>query len=468
MAKPTVRPRLFKGTRDRLPAEMIRREKVISVVRQTFERYGFDPLETPAIEHWDILTGKYGEEGEKLIYRLAYKDARTIALRYDLTVPLARVVAMNQDLPKPFKRYQIQPVWRADKPGRGRFREFYQCDIDSVGLASPLVDAEIVAVIAESLRALEMPEFTIRISSRRLLNGLAAFVGVAGRMVRVPLRAGVDEPAGDGEDAFREIAAPVALFRAMDKVDKIGVEGVRAELERIGFEAEAIDRTARLLEYDDGNEETIAFATEIVGDDEDGRAGLAEVAEVFRGAAEMGAPAERLKIDLSLARGLDYYTGPIFETVVTEPKIGSVSGGGRYDDLIEVFGAKAVPATGATLGLERIITVLDEMGRLDAAPTRTRVLVAQIGDGMTEEALRVARDVRDAGVPTEVRFAPGKLGKQIAYAEKRGIGVVVIVAPDEIARGEVGIKDLAKREQVTVPRTEVGARTAAIVGAGAA
>lgn len=462
MAKGKIQPRVFKGTRDLMPADMVRRQWVTNIIRETFERYGYEPLETPSMEFWDILTGKYGEEGEKLIYRLAYRDARTLALRYDLTVPLARVVAMRPNLPRPFKRYQIQPVWRADNPQRGRFREFYQCDIDAVGSASPRVDAEIVAVMAEALGLLRLPPFRIRISSRRLLDGLAAYAGVRGKTLQIARRAGVGDAA---TDELEEVAAPVAMFRCMDKLDKIGLDGVRAELERVGFDSQAVDRTMEVLAFQgSSNSDTLSFAAGLVGDDEEGKAGVAEVEAVVSGAMNLGAPEDRLSVDLTLARGLDYYTGPVYETVVEEPKIGSLSGGGRYDGLIEIFGGKPVPAAGTTLGLERIVAVLDDLGLLPEATTHTQALVVHFSEAMIDEAMRVARELRAAGITCEVLFDKAKVRAQLAHAERKGIPFAVIVAPDELARGELAIKDLAHRRQESVPRDQAGTRLKELLG----
>src|SRR5262245_32989570 len=290
---PSVEPRLFNGTRDLLPSELLPRNDLLRTLVGVFERFGFAPVETPAMEFLDILLGKYGPEGEKLIYRLAYEDGNTLALRYDLTVPLARLVCMHPELPKPFKRYQIQPVWRADRPqpNQGRFREFYQCDVDTVGSASLIADAENVAVVHEGVLALGLRDFQVRLNNRKTLRGVVTWAGVPDREA----------------DALR----------VLDKLDKVGPEGVRAELEAGGFKKDSIDRLLRFADLRGPAEQVLKEAATLLGSDRWASEGLAETREILDHVAAMGVDPSRLVVDLSLTRGLDYYTGPVYEVVLT-------------------------------------------------------------------------------------------------------------------------------------------------------
>jgi len=414
---------LPKGTRDLLPAQMHHRLAVIDTIRSVFTRFGFAPLETPAFERIETLMGKYGDEGDKLIYKIlkrgkgAERGETDLALRYDLTVPLARVVAMNPGLALPFKRYQIQPVWRADRPQKGRFREFYQCDVDIVGSKSPLADAECLAVVGTVLHELGFHQFTIRLNDRRLLRAMAEAIGA------------VDQE--------------TSMLVAIDKLDKIGVEGVRAELGRRGFDDTQIDRIFDML---DGGE--IPGTAQVEAD-----------LDTLRGYAEaLGAPTGCIKLDRTLARGLDYYTGPIFETVVTEPAIGSLSGGGRYDGLIGMFSGRDVPAVGVTLGLERIFVVMEELGMLGDSKTASTVWVTLFDEETRGDSLGVAGAMRDAVLNTELSLEPQKLGKQLKKAHRAGVRWAVVVGPDEATAGTVQLKDLHGDFKGTLPLAEAVAR----------
>jgi histidyl-tRNA synthetase len=449
--------------RDFLPADVRRRTYVIDVVRDVYERYGFEPLETPAVENLETLMGKYGEEGNQLIFPIlkrgeqftqsleqvkqgtggAAKDLADLALRYDLTVPLARVVAeYRAQLPKFFKRYQIQPVWRADRPARGRFREFYQCDVDICGSKSLIVEAEMCAAVSDVLTTLGFANFAIRLNHRQLL---AAILDVAG----VPA-----ERAGE------------ALV-ALDKLDKIGRDGVLQDMT-----ARQIDEAAanRLLELFAGstadaasNGATLDRLAAFVGDHPVGKAALDDLRTILAYAAPTSAHG-RLAIDPSLARGLSYYTGAIVEVAVSD-LAGSLGGGGRYDNLVGMFSNQSVPAAGFSLGLERIIVVMTERGMFpagldaDAAPADVMVTVwnaEKIGD-----ALALARDLRAAepsgGRRLRVDVYPeaDKIGKQFKYAGDRKIPHVVVAGDDELANGTVTIKNMRTGEQKTVPRASV-------------
>jgi histidyl-tRNA synthetase len=450
---PLIPPRTFRGTRDFLPAELLARRRIVDIIEEAYRRYGFQPLETPAIEYLEILTGK-SEENDKLIYEI--KRARgeqeetaesAIALRYDLTVPLARVVAQYAELPRPFKRYQIQPVWRADRPQprQGRFREFVQCDADIVGTDSLLADAEIIALTYEVLRDLGFEKFKIRLSSRQLIFGVADTIPQAGI-------AGQDTP------AVRESLFVVPFARALDKLDKIGWDGVAEELVSKGiyhqYALEVLKSLKAALTGADFETVGKVFAAGNCG--ERGRRGVREIRDVFLAAMNFGVPQEFIELDPFLARGLDYYTGPIFETVLPDyPHIGSLSGGGRYDGLVQTFSKERVPATGTTIGLDRIQTALTELGKFENLSSTTQVLVARFDAEGMSECSKIASELRRAGVRTELWYDDDKLKKQLAYANQQGIPLVVMAGPDERARGMMAMKNMRTGEQKETRREDL-------------
>jgi len=428
------------GTRDFLPSEIRRREHVIGVIRRVYEKYGYEPLETPAFENIETLLGKYGDEGNKLIFKILKRGEheRTgeadLALRYDLTVPLARVVAQYQnELPKFFKRYQIQPVWRADRPARGRFREFFQCDVDAIGSTSPIVEADILGAVSEVLTTLGFDDFVVRLNHRRALTALLECAGV---------------PESLHADALV----------ALDKLDKIGVDGVKNELATRGIDADA---TTRCLEFFSGlsNEDPrrpgpLERLRDFVKSHHAGPAAvtvLDEIVHLTDGTAAHG----RVRIDPSLARGLSYYTGAIMEIAVPD-LAGSLGGGGRYDNLIGMFLGRDVPACGFSLGLERIIVVMSERNMFPAsvAGGPVDVLVTIWNADRRADALALAGELRTGGLRVEVYPEADKLGKQFKYAAGRQVAFVAIVGDDERERGEVAIKDLRTGEQTPVSRAE--------------
>ena len=444
--------------RDFLPADVRRREYVIGVVKQVYERYGFEPLETPAVENIETLLGKYGEEGNQLIFKILKRGVHEatgeadLALRYDLTVPLARVVAEYRDkLPKFFKRYQIQPVWRADRPARGRFREFYQCDVDVLGSRSMLVEAEICAAASEVLTKLGFNDFTIRINHRHVLTGVLQAAGVA---------------------ADKHDAALVAL----DKLDKIGREGVEKEFAARGIDSAAgaslldffgalgsLDQAAELAAGEDQTQKQQALNAaivgrliEFIGDNELGARGVDELRSIMKFAEAEGI-GERVEIDPSLARGLSYYTGAIMEINVKDLP-GSLGGGGRYDNLVGMFSGTAVPACGFSLGLERIIVVMTEreMFPPQLVSSPADVMVSIWNEASVADSIALARELRSAGSHLRVDLYPeaDKLGKQFKYASSLGIPFVVVVGDDERARGEVSIKDMRSGEQRSAKRED--------------
>jgi histidyl-tRNA synthetase len=456
-----------RGMRDFLPADVRRREFVIKIIKQVYERYGFEPLETPAVENIETLMGKYGEEGNQLIFKILKRGEHEstgqadLALRYDLTVPLARVVAEYRNgLPKFFKRYQIQPVWRADRPARGRFREFYQCDVDALGSRSMVVEAELCSAASEALEQLGFHDFTIRLNHRAVLTGIL-------------------ESAGVQNDKHAD-----ALV-AIDKLDKIGREGVTREFESRGiaggaasrlldfFEGLAsLDHAAELLDVDPSkpvlphaaiNAAVLGRLVEFVGEHELGAKGIDELRLILQ-LSNATSGGRHLKIDPSLARGLSYYTGAIMEISVAD-LAGSLGGGGRYDNLVGMFASQDVPACGFSLGLERIIVVMTERGMfpetLSGAPAD--VMVTAWSEESLAESVHLATQLRSEGLRVDVYPEADKLGKQFKYAASRGIPVVAVLGEAELENGTVSIKEMGSGEQTSVSRESAAVRVRALL-----
>ena len=442
MAKINTEP--LSGMRDFLPLDVLRRDYVTETVKRVYQRYGFEPLETPTMERLTTLLGKYGDEGDQLIFRVlkrgeklerALADAPTensvsdAGMRYDLTVPLARVFAeYRSKLPRFFKRYQMQPVYRADRPAKGRYREFFQCDVDVVGSTSPTVEAEVIAAGAEVLQELGFQGragFAIRLNHRMILRGLMEVAGVPHDL---------------------EGAALVAI----DKLDKIGLEGVRKELDARGVPAAAAESLLGAMAAAPAeNSETIAWLSNLLEISELGSRGVAELKQVM--ALSAGGPAaEHLRIDPYLARGLSYYTGPIFE--IEFPGLsGSGGGGGRYDDLIGMFSGQTIPACGFSLGLERIILIMEERGMFpERLSTQPQVLVTMFDDSTVAASLALARRLRAAGLRVDVYPDNDRYGKQFKYAEERSIRYAALLSPREQEAGVVAVKDLVTGEQVEI------------------
>jgi len=420
--------------RDFLPEDVRRRQYVIDVVRRIYERYGFEPLETPTLENIETLTGKYGEEGDKLLYKVLRRGegeasgSTDLALRYDLTVPLARVVADNRGkLPKFFKRYQIQPVWRADRPQRGRFREFYQCDVDAIGSTSAVVEVEMIAAVSEVLQALGFKDFVVQLNHRQLLTGLLDAVGVDATMH------------GD------------ALI-AIDKLDKIGRDKVAAELVARGLTTQNAETLLAAFE-------NLNQVDQLVSQTEAGR-GASENIGAIRTLTDFTPAKGHVQFTPRLARGLSYYTGAIMEVAVPD-LAGSLGGGGRYDGLIGMFSGEQIPACGFSLGLERILVVMGERDMFpgDLQSSGPDVLVTIFEQTLTAESLRLATELRAGGFRVEMypdALRGGKdLGKAFKYGDVRRARFVAVLGQDEIARGEVKIKEMSTGEQQTVPRASV-------------
>jgi histidyl-tRNA synthetase len=429
--------------RDFLPEDVRRRQYVIGVIADVYQRYGFEPLETPAVENLETLQGKYGEEGDRLIFKIlkrgegAQTGQADLALRYDLTVPLARVVAeYRSTLPKFFKRYQVQPVWRADRPQKGRFREFYQCDVDAIGSTSMTVEAELLSAAADVFVKLGFQDFQIVVNHRKLLNAVLAHAGVPAELHG-------------------------AALVIMDKADKIGVDGVRTELGGKGLSAAVADTLLKQMSGVPPADlsEWMAEQSKLLNDD--GKAGVEELRQIFALCQSTSAGAH-LALDRSLARGLSYYTGPIFEIRVPD-LAGSLGGGGRYDNLIGMFSGESIPASGISLGLERILVVMSERRMFPAsvASSPADVMVVQWFANRTDIYLAFATELREAGLRVELYpESPNEDGrkvgdKQFKYASARGIPFVAVIGSDELANATVTVKNMKTGNQVTVPRADV-------------
>ena len=441
-----------RGTRDFLPDELRRREYVVGVVRDVYQRYGFEPIETPAFENISTLLGKYGEEGNKLIFKILRRGEHEasgeadLALRYDLTVPLARVVAQYQsELPRFFKRYQIQPVWRADRPARGRFREFYQCDIDAVGSASPVIEAELLSAVSETLSRLGFADFVIRINHREALTGLLETAGI---------------PAALHGDALV----------AVDKMDKLGVEGVERELSARGIggtQAKACLTAFGAFNREDADVAGALRALRGLLASHDVGTKAVDALDEITSLADATPARGRVRLDPSLARGLSYYTGAIMEIAVPDLS-GSLGGGGRYDGLVGMFLGRDIPACGFSLGLERIIVVMHERGMFPPQVSQGAVdaVVTFLDDSLRTSALGLAIALRHDGLRVDVfPESSRKIDKSLKFASARRSPVLVIIGPDEQARGEVAVRDLVNRRQDSVPMDSAVRAVAATVRA---
>jgi histidyl-tRNA synthetase len=434
-----------RGMRDYLPEDIRRREYVIGVIRRVYERYGFEPLETPAVENLETLMGKYGEEGNQLIFKILKRGEHEasgqadLALRYDLTVPLARVVAQYQSkLPRLFKRYQIQPVWRADRPARGRFREFYQCDVDSLGSTSPVIEAELCAAVSVALTELGFRDFQLRLNHRQLLTEILDAAGVPAELHSTALV-------------------------ALDKLDKIKIEGVSKEMTDRGISAKAIEGLTEVFTgrialdlLTGGPMAGLQSVADFVSGANDDPASLQNLRRIFELTNDTPA-AGHVTFDPSLARGLSYYTGAIMEANVPD-LAGSLGGGGRYDNLVGMFLGQSVPACGFSLGLERILVVMGERGMFPQNLTTTPadVMMAVFDAADAPHAVRVAGLLRQSGLRVMVYPDADKIGKQIKYADSLGIPFVAILGSNEIAAATVTVKNLKTQAQATYDQAAAG------------
>lgn len=445
------KPSLPKGTRDFGPLQMVRRNFILDTIKDTFRLFGFQQLETPAMENLSTLTGKYGDEGDQLLFKIlnsgdflkdvakedldlgAGKVLPKVAekgLRYDLTVPFARYVVMNRnDISFPFKRFQIQPVWRADRPQKGRYREFYQCDADVVGTDSLLCEVEIIGMIKRVFGQLGINDYSIKVNNRKILTGISEVIGEAGR---------------ESE-----------LCVAIDKLDKIGWERVQEELAQRNFNSQAISQLAPIINLKPGNREKIEFLKTFLAKSEMGLKGITELEEVLSLLQNYGENEAHVDFDVVLARGLTYYTGAIFEVKVHGVSIGSVSGGGRYDNLTGVFGLPGVPGVGFSFGVDRIYDVMEELGLFPAdSLDGTKVLLCHFDQKGFEYGLSLLGELRKAGISAELFPDTGKIKKQLDYANKKQIAFAMILGDDEITRKKVSLKDLKSGSQETLELAE--------------
>ena len=426
MSKAKIEPRVLKGFRDYLPEITITRSQMINTLERSFSSFGFVPIDTPALEYAEILLGKGSQETDKQLFRFTDQGGRDVAMRFDLTVPLARFVATHiNELGTPFRRYHIAPVWRAEKPQRGRYREFIQCDFDIIGTKSVMADAEIVTVMTTSLTALGI-NHRIRLNNRQVLNGLLAGFGK------------------------QNINTPV--LRAIDKLDKMGADLVRKELaEEANLSAEDIEKVFSFLGFASGsgtNAELINELRTFFAGNELALRGLDELSTITETLKKSGIDDSKLKIDLAIARGLEYYTGSVFETTFLDlPEFGSICSGGRYNDLAGLYTSKELPGVGASIGLDRIMGAFEELNRLSKRTSNARAFVTILDEGTEPSCLALAHKIRLSGVPTEVALECGKLGNQIKYASRKGIEFVVIVGKSELASSSCSVKHLASGTQ---------------------
>ena len=439
------KPSIPKGTRDFSPVEMMRRQYIFDTIRRVFRAYGFAPLETPSMENLSTLLGKYGDEGDKLLFKilnsgdyaagLSDEEVRSASkicekgLRYDLTVPFARYVVQHQgELTFPFKRYQIQPVWRADRPQKGRYREFYQCDVDVIGTRSLLCEVELVEIVERVFKALGI-RVALKMNNRKILFGIAEAIGHADKMMDITI--------------------------AIDKLEKIGLDNVKAELMERGLDREAVNKLQPILELSGDNMQKLNQLKGVLAVSEAGMKGIEEMETVFGYVGRLGIDLT-VELDLSLARGLNYYTGAIFEVKALDFAIGSICGGGRYDDLTGIFGMPNMSGVGISFGADRIYDVMTGLGLFPAdLGCAARVMFANLGEAEEHASLKLLQEVRAAGIPAEIYPENGKMKKQMEYANRRGIPCVVIVGSRELEERVATIKDMTSGEQTQVPFTRL-------------
>ncbi len=457
-----TKPSLPKGTRDFSPQEMVKRNYIFDTIKTVFKKYGYAEIQTPSMENLATLTGKYGDEGDKLIFKILNSgdylkeaesrktkdqsfvyDSKNLltlisekALRYDLTVPFARYVVMHQnEISFPFKRFQVQPVWRADRPQKGRYREFYQCDADVVGSASLLNEAEFVLIYHEALSNLGLKDFTIKINNRKILSGIAEIIGKPDLIVDMTV--------------------------AIDKLDKIGFDGVTKELLERGFNVADIDKLQPVIMLQGSNVEKLKSLKTVLATSEIGLKGIAEIETVFgymngltTDNLQLTTDNSQLELDITLARGLNYYTGCIFEVKTNEVAMGSIGGGGRYDDLTGMFGLKDLTGVGISFGADRIYDVLEELNLFPkSAAQGTKVLISNFDEQAEQFALPILQKLRAANIPAELYPASAKLKKQMSYADEKNIPFVILIGSDEMQSGLLTLKDMESgtQQQIKLP-----------------
>ena len=440
------KPSIPKGTRDFNPSEIAKRNYIFDIIKKNFQTYGFQPIETPSFENSDTLLGKYGEEGDRLIFKIlnsgdfiskvddatyADKNSNSIApkitekaLRYDLTVPFARYVVMHQnELDFPFKRYQIQPVWRADRPQKGRFREFFQCDADVVGSDSLLQEVELIQLYDAVFSELKLEGATIKMNNRKILAGIAEVIGAKDLLIDFTV--------------------------ALDKLDKIGEDGVKKEMLAKGISEEAIEKASPLFLPQGSNDEQLERLDTLLKDSEEGKKGLEELRFILETIAVLGLQSANLSIDVTLARGLNYYTGAIFEVAAPEGvKMGSIGGGGRYDDLTGIFGLKNVSGVGISFGLDRIYLVLEDLNLFpEAIDQSLQVLCVNFGDKEAMAALKLVSQLRKSGVKADIYPSSAKMQKQMKYANNRNVPYVILIGEQELSNNSFIVKNMKEGSQ---------------------
>ncbi len=417
----TIQPRTLKGFRDFLPADMRIRQHVFAVFRSTFEKYGYEPLETPVLEYADILMGKYGEEAEGLMYRFTDRGNRDVAMKYDLTVPACRVLAQYQnDLPLPFKRYQIQPVWRAENTQKGRFREFYQCDADTFGTTSKLVEAEYIQMGIEALTTLGFNDVVVRINNRKIIDGIVQYAGAT-------------------ENEFYTICI------AVDKLDKIGIEGVQQEMREKGIPEQAIAKITEIISLP--REDSLDRMQTLLAGIPVAEEGIAEIREIFAYLQQANVAPSFYLFDTTIIRGLSYYTGPVWEFAIRDGGVGSVGGGGRYDGLVKLYAGKDIPAAGGSFGIERLIEIIKDRGMM-ADLSGVDVLVTVFSPEQAAYSVQIAAHLRAAGKRVALYPDPeAKMEKQLKYASKKGIPQVVIAGAAEKEASSYKLKDMNTGEE---------------------
>ncbi|MDM1295519.1 histidine--tRNA ligase [Sphingobacterium sp. N143] len=452
-----VKPSLAKGTRDFSPSEMIKRNYIFDTLKAVFKKYGYNEIQTPSFENLTTLTGKYGDEGDKLIFKilnsgdyltkapdglLQDKNSNKLiphisekALRYDLTVPFARYVVMHQnDISLPFKRFQVQPVWRADRPQRGRYREFYQCDVDVVGSESLLNEAEFILIYQEAFEHFGLKDFNIKINNRKILSGIAEIIGKPELIVDMTV--------------------------AIDKLDKIGLDGVNKELLERGFTETDLNLLKPIILLEGSNEEKLSALKTVLSTSTVGLNGIAEIEEVFDYITKLSGDNVLLTrivdLDITLARGLNYYTGCIFEVKTNEVAMGSIGGGGRYDDLTGMFGLKGLTGVGVSFGADRIYDVLEELSLFpENKADTTKLLIINFDKQLEAYTLRLLHKLRKENIAAELYAMPVKLKKQMSYADGKGIPYVLLVGEEEVSSGQLSLKDMESGTQVKVSESEL-------------
>ncbi len=425
-----IEPRTLKGFRDHLPAQALARERVLDIARRVYRSYGFAPIDTPALEYLEILTGKGSEETDKQLYRFTDHGGREVGLRFDLTVPFARFAAQHvNELGLPFKRYHMATVWRGENTQRGRYREFMQCDFDTIGTTSPVADLEMVLVVHDLLAAIGVERFTIRINDRRVLAGVLGKLCLAGQSTGV--------------------------LRSLDKLGKAGPQAVAAELIGQGVADTAVATLIDMAGLADNSGasavDVLGRLDEMVAGTDPGTAGVAALRGIIKGAAAAGVPSARIVIDPGIARGLDYYTGIVLETFLDDlPALGSICSGGRYDDLAGLYTKQPLPGVGASLGIDRLLAGLEELGQGGRSETPAEVFLAHFDGDHLAEYLRIAAALRRSGIAVEFFPEPKKLGQQLKLASKRGIPLALVIGGDEFAAGTAQLKEMAAETIATI------------------